>query len=125
MDLRCSCGKTLRIADRLLGKHIRCPGCGAKLLADLSQVPDRPPEPTDHGIAAAQAPAQRRPAKPEDRSTVRSSGPRPRREPEPDGAFGFPWLPVGLGAAAATFPSFAESAPERLFETLKDLPNSV
>jgi hypothetical protein len=51
MDLRCSCGESLRIPDRLLRKHIRCPGCGSTLGATVPPGPDRPPETADQGIA--------------------------------------------------------------------------
>ncbi len=32
MLIQCRCGKTLRVADKLLGRKVRCPGCDEKIL---------------------------------------------------------------------------------------------
>lgn len=36
IDMVCSCGKRLRVADDARGKKIRCPGCKAVLTAEES-----------------------------------------------------------------------------------------
>jgi hypothetical protein len=66
--LRCACGKLLRARDDLVGKRVKCPGCGAALLVEATP---RPAEPD--GGAFQQAPSHR------PLSSAAAESPRTRR----------------------------------------------
>ena len=38
LKIACQCGKTLSVPEHLLGKKVRCPGCGAVLVAQAPQA---------------------------------------------------------------------------------------
>ncbi len=54
--VRCSCGKKIRVEDKLLGKRVRCPGCG---VIQVAQAPpaDKPAWEKDVKQKAPPAPA--------------------------------------------------------------------
>jgi hypothetical protein len=54
VQLRCACGKLLRVRDELVGKRVKCPGCGAALLVRAAPQPEEP-----DGEAFQQAPSHR------------------------------------------------------------------
>jgi hypothetical protein len=39
ISVQCSCGKKMGLADALAGKTVRCPSCGASILATAPQAP--------------------------------------------------------------------------------------
>jgi hypothetical protein len=73
VHLHCACGKILRARDELIGKRIRCPGCGAVLLVEATFPPGESPHeaiqaprpPGPRGVAAEPPQAHRRPSEPE------------------------------------------------------------
>ncbi len=69
LTVPCACGKTFRVADHLLGKKIRCPGCQAVLA--VQEAPP-PPAPAPAGVRAKTAPPARR---------AEEDPPRRRRRP--------------------------------------------
>ena len=51
MRVECSCGKKLKVGDALAGKKIKCPACGAVILAQ-EPAPEPPPEETEEEPAS-------------------------------------------------------------------------
>jgi hypothetical protein len=47
MQITCACGKRLRLRDDLLGKRVKCPGCGEILLAEAPRKTPREDEAED------------------------------------------------------------------------------
>jgi hypothetical protein len=68
VQLRCVCGKLLRARDELIGKRVKCPGCGAALLVRAAPQPEEP-----DGGAIRQSPSHRPPPR------AAAEPPRPHR----------------------------------------------
>jgi uncharacterized protein YxjI len=73
MRIQCSCGKALNVADKLVGKRIRCPACSAVLTVPENSDPSAPGKET----AVAPPPTKRPPTDEEagDETPV-ASGPK-------------------------------------------------
>jgi|GEM_PF-495963 len=56
IDVKCPCGKTLRVKARLAGKTVKCPACETKLTVPLRDVaPAAPPAAIAIDVAAAES----------------------------------------------------------------------
>src|SRR5262249_3170699 len=64
---KCKCGKQLRMKDELVGKRVKCPGCGAVLLI--------PKCPVETGVPAAEAPLKTGSARPPKTTADKPSSP--------------------------------------------------
>ncbi len=90
VHLNCACGKVLRARDELIGKRVKCPGCGAVLLIKAAPEPE---EPADEGIQQ-EPPARRRAGEGEPAGEGRL---RPRQIRKQAGGNLVLWLALGGG----------------------------
>ena len=97
MDVACSCGKTLHVPQRLLGKLVRCPGCGATIRAVASEVVE------DKGSPAPQS-------EPSSRGEKLAPHPAPADKLAPQRAF--PWLGLGVGVGCVGLLAVKTALPE-------------
>jgi DNA-directed RNA polymerase subunit RPC12/RpoP len=102
VQLRCSCGKLLRVRDDLVGKRVRCPGCAAAVLVKAPPPPEdealqeAPPPRQPARAAVAPPPPRRREFEDEPERAPEAQGrPRPRPAVKQDQGYLVLWLALG------------------------------
>jgi hypothetical protein len=84
MRIACDCGKVLRVEEKLLGKRIKCPGCGAVQIVTAESSPIAAGAPRqrarEEDDAPAPPPTKRRPSAAE----MQDTPPPRKRRPVPD-----------------------------------------
>jgi RsiW-degrading membrane proteinase PrsW (M82 family) len=89
-----SCNKRFKGPDRLAGKTVGCPNCGARLSIPAPEEEDQPPVYDLEAEPPAAKPRPQTPAAPESEAYEPVAPPAPRRRPDP------PTLPATKPAAA-------------------------
>ena len=58
IQIKCQCGKVLKVKDELAGKAVKCPGCGKPVRVGKASAPAKAPAPVQKKkVSQAQAPA--------------------------------------------------------------------
>ena len=97
LRVNCSCGKSLKVDDKLAGKKIKCPACGTVQLVKAAagdEVQAAPKAPVPNGASAKAAPKSQSRA-----ASAGDSRPRPQKQKSKAGR-PVPWLLIGGGVGA-------------------------
>jgi hypothetical protein len=112
VQLRCGCGKLLRVRDELFGKRVKCPGCGAPLPVQSAPLPHElgnealqqtpPPRPLRGPALEPERAIRRGVESYPERAPYEDERPLPRPKPKPAQGNLALWLAIGgVGVAAA------------------------
>jgi hypothetical protein len=83
------CGRKLRVPDNLLGKKVKCPGCGVKFAAQAEEVLDEleeieplppPSRPRDEGVVEKPSKSRRGDDEEEDDDDLKRQKPQPKKK---------------------------------------------
>jgi DNA-directed RNA polymerase subunit RPC12/RpoP len=110
MRIECECGKPLKVSDTLIGKRVRCPGCGSTLLVKAEPEAIAAGRPKRAATVADNTPPPRKrrpvaddddsPPPPRKRRRDDDEDDRPRKSKKSKKSGGMPLMLI-LGAAAA------------------------